>query len=149
MERSPGDAGALTRRVEALESHTHTYLTGKAEGHNNVQAETSTPIMIEAATAEERRLLPAEGAAAEGLPAGSLIPGADALTLAYTLPEPLFVTVELFDSLGTPVRKVIAGERTAGTHVFDLSDLNLPSGVYFYRLAAGRFGETLKLTVSN
>ena len=36
----------LTRRVEALEKHTHTYLTGKAEGHNNVQVETSEPIMI-------------------------------------------------------------------------------------------------------
>jgi hypothetical protein len=139
----------LTRRVEALESHTHTYLTGKAEGHNNVQAETSTPIMIEAATAEERRLLPAEDAVAERLPANSVLPGGDALTLTYTLPEPLFVTVELFDSLGAPLRKVVAGERTAGTHVFDLSNLDLTSGVYFYRLAAGRFAETMKLTVSN
>ena len=36
----------LTRRVEALEKHTHTYLTGKGEGQNNVQVETSQPIMI-------------------------------------------------------------------------------------------------------
>ena len=37
----------LTARVEALEGHTHTYLTGKGEGQNNTEVETSTPIMEE------------------------------------------------------------------------------------------------------
>ena len=37
----------LTARVEALEGHTHTYLTGTGEGQNNPEVETTTPIMEE------------------------------------------------------------------------------------------------------
>ena len=33
----------LKKRVDALEQHTHTYLTGRGEGHNNTEATTSTP----------------------------------------------------------------------------------------------------------
>ena len=32
----------LLQRIEALEDHTHTYLTGKGQGHNNTEAETGT-----------------------------------------------------------------------------------------------------------
>lgn len=54
----------LTRRVEALESHTHTYLTGKAEGHNNTEAETSMPLTGEEGPADGEETTETEETAA-------------------------------------------------------------------------------------
>jgi predicted extracellular nuclease len=39
--------GLLEGQVEALGNHTHTYLTGKGEGHNNTAATTGPPVILE------------------------------------------------------------------------------------------------------
>jgi outer membrane murein-binding lipoprotein Lpp len=40
------DLAELEHEVEALENHTHVYLTGKGQGHNNTRARTSEPSIV-------------------------------------------------------------------------------------------------------
>ena len=58
-------------------------------------------------------------------------------TIRYGLPHRVFVTLEVFNTLGQPISTLVSGEQAAGFHeaVFDGS--NLSSGTYFYRLTAG------------
>jgi hypothetical protein len=144
----------LKKRVDALEDHTHTYLTGRGEGHNNPEAETSKPILIvEEPTDDERRLLPAEEADVVPLPVKSVFlqnapnPFNPTTTITYQLPAPLFVTITLYDAQGRRARTLVSAERAAGPHAFAFDGADLASGVYYYRLTAGRFSETRKLTL--
>lgn len=145
----------LKKRVEALENHTHTYLTGRGEGHNNTEAETSKPILVEVEdpSDEERKLLPKEDPAAAALPVRSVFlnnapnPFNPSTTITYTLPEPLHVEIRLFDSQGRLARTLVSGARAAGPHALAFDGDGMASGVYYYRLTAGRFTETRKLTL--
>ena len=141
----------LKKRVDALEQHTHTYLTGRGEGHNNTEAETSKPILIvEEPTDDERRVLPKEG---EPLPVRSVFlsnapnPFNPSTTITYTLPEPMMVSIKLYDAQGRLARTLVSADRAAGPHAFAFDGADLASGVYYYRLTAGRFTETRKLTL--
>ena len=144
----------LKRRVEALENHTHTYLTGRGEGHNNTEAETSKPILVvEEPSDDERRLLPKEPKDSEPLPVKSVFlanapnPSNPTTTITYTLPEPLRVSIRLYTAQGQLARTLVDGDRVAGPHAFSFDGAGLASGVYYYRLTAGRFSETRKLTL--
>jgi hypothetical protein len=144
----------LKKRVDALEQHTHTYLTGRGEGHNNTEAETSKPILVvEEPSDDERRLLPAEEPNAEPLPVKSVFlanapnPSNPVTTITYTLPEPMRVRIQLFTAQGRLARTLVDDDRPAGPHAFAFDGADLASGVYYYRLTAGRFVETRKLTI--
>lgn len=144
----------LKKRVDALEQHTHTYLTGRGEGHNNTEAETSKPILVvEEPSDEERRLLPDEDPNAEPLPVKSVFlanapnPFNPTTTITYTLPEPLRVKIQLYTAQGQLARTLEDADRTAGPHAMAFDGEGLASGVYYYRLTAGRFTETRKLTL--
>jgi hypothetical protein len=144
----------LKKRVEALENHTHTYLTGRGEGHNNTEAETSKPILVvEDPSDAERKLLPPEDPSAESLPVKSVFlanapnPFNPTTTITYTLPEPLRVTIRLYTAQGQVARTLVDEERAAGPHAMAFDGSGLASGVYYYRLTAGRFTETRKLTL--
>jgi Secretion system C-terminal sorting domain len=58
-------------------------------------------------------------------------------TICYTLPEDVFVRIELYDILGRKVRMLEDNFRAPGTYAVKLEGSDLPSGVYFYRLVAG------------
>ncbi|MCS6989705.1 MAG: T9SS type A sorting domain-containing protein [Chloroherpetonaceae bacterium] len=68
-------------------------------------------------------------------------------TIAYRLPVASDVTLELFDALGRKITTLLNARQDAGEHRYalDASRLNLSSGVYLYRLRAGRFVETKKM----
>ena len=143
----------LKKRVTALENHTHTYLTGRGEGHNNTEAETSKPILVvEEPTDEERALLPDEGDKT-ALPVKSVFlanapnPFNPSTTITFTLPERLFTTIRIFDAQGRLARTLMSEDRAAGPHAVAFDGDGLASGVYYYRLTAGRFAETRKLTL--
>ncbi len=68
-------------------------------------------------------------------------------TITFTLPEKSFVTLEIFDSLGGEVSKLIAKEMLPGTYSREWNAEGLPSGAYFYRLQAGLYTETEKLVL--
>ena len=65
----------------------------------------------------------------------------------YHLPEANYVSLKIFNSLGEEVVTLIDNEfQDIGSHskLFNVNS-TLPSGVYFYRLQAGKFVETKKM----
>ena len=59
-------------------------------------------------------------------------------TIEYDLPERAFVDLSVYDILGRKVKTLVRGLREAGTYQSHLEGGDLPSGIYFYRLTAGR-----------
>ncbi len=75
-------------------------------------------------------------------------PFAHSSTIEYSLPEPQFVTLKVYDMLGAEIITLVNGEQSQGIHevLFDGSELK--SGIYFYRLQAGNYTETRKVLLS-
>jgi hypothetical protein len=73
-----------------------------------------------------------------GLHPASPNPFRDATTLSYTLPSPARVRLGLYDVRGRRVGALEDRDMPAGTHRVALDARALGSGVYFYRLEAGR-----------
>ena len=63
----------------------------------------------------------------------------------FTLPNAEFVTLKIYDILGKVVTTLINEELNAGNYTKTWDANNLSSGVYFYRLTAGKFTETKKM----
>lgn len=66
-----------------------------------------------------------------------------ATTIKYALPEAGFAKLEVYNVVGQVVRTLVAGQQNAGRYVvqWDASDdsgRSLSSGIYFYRLQAGK-----------
>jgi hypothetical protein len=57
------------------------------------------------------------------------------------------VTVKVFDMLGREIATLVNEVKAAGSYTVTFNAINLPSGVYFYRLQAGSFTETKKLVL--
>jgi hypothetical protein len=66
-------------------------------------------------------------------------------TISYDLPKRSFVTLKIVNVLGQEVATLVEGQQDPGQHQVKWSATGWPSGVYFYRLQAGKFVETKKL----
>ncbi len=65
----------------------------------------------------------------------------------FTLPNQAFVTLKIYDILGKEVTILINEELNAGNYTKTWDAKNLSSGVYFYKLTAGKFTETKKMVL--
>lgn len=74
-------------------------------------------------------------------------PFADLTNIRFRLPSPGFVTVKVYDVLGQEVETLLNGTQGAGDYRLQWNPVNLPNGVYFYRLQTGDFVETRKLVL--
>lgn len=59
-------------------------------------------------------------------------------SIKYALPEDADISIELFDILGNRVQTIYAGAQKAGVHTMQFEPSGLASGVYLYRLVAGK-----------
>jgi len=68
-------------------------------------------------------------------------------TLRYQLPEASSVKLEVYDVLGRKVATLVDAKQEAGRYTvrFNAAAYGLASGIYFYRLSAGKFVETKKM----
>jgi hypothetical protein len=57
----------------------------------------------------------------------------------------VFVTLKVYDLLGREVATLINAEKPAGNYNIEFNAHNLTSGVYLYRLQAGKFSDVKKL----
>ena len=71
----------------------------------------------------------------------------DITTFEYELQAPVMVSLLIFNHLGQQVAMLVNEQQDKGKHVFTWSAEGLPSGIYFYRLTAGRQSLTGKMIV--
>jgi len=68
--------------------------------------------------------------------------------IKYQLPENSFVTLKVFDVLGTEVATLVNDEKSAGSYAVPFSASKLSSGTYFYQLRAGKYLQTKKMVLT-
>jgi hypothetical protein len=68
-------------------------------------------------------------------------------TINYQVPELSFVTIKVYDVLGSEVGALVNEEKSVGSYKVEFNASDLSSGIYFYRLQAGSFVETKKMVL--
>lgn len=68
-------------------------------------------------------------------------------TITFSMPKQEFVTLKVFNTLGQEVKTLINGARQGGTHEVTFDAGNFPSGIYMYKLTAGKYVETKKMVL--
>jgi hypothetical protein len=63
-------------------------------------------------------------------------------TIRFSLPNRELVTLKVFDVLGREMATLVEGEMSAGNHAVTFVLDNSPSGLYFYKITAGKFSQT-------
>jgi hypothetical protein len=67
--------------------------------------------------------------------------------IRYSIPEASFASIKVYDMLGKEVATLVNEEQSAGNYEVDFDATGLSSGIYFYKLQAGNFIETRKMTI--
>lgn len=65
--------------------------------------------------------------------------------IKYSVPEASFVTLKVYDILGSEVVTLVNSKRGAGVYSLNFDASNLSSGIYLYTLSAGDFYQTKKM----
>lgn len=68
-------------------------------------------------------------------------------TISFSLPNNEFVTLKVFNILGSEVATLINENLSAGAYKYSFDAKNLASGVYLYELKAGNFREFRKMNL--
>ncbi len=68
-------------------------------------------------------------------------------TINFVIPKSSFVNLSVYDILGRKVSTLINEEKTAGIYKVEFNAINLPSGIYFYKIKAGSFVQTKKMVL--
>ena len=68
-------------------------------------------------------------------------------SITYALPKESHVDLKVFDVLGRKVAALVNESKGAGEYTVQWDARNVPGGVYFYRLVAGRFSDTKRLVL--
>ncbi len=67
--------------------------------------------------------------------------------IKYQIPELSFVTLKVYNVLGSEVAALVNEEKPAGSYVLEFNGTSFPSGIYFYQLKAGSLVETKKMVL--
>jgi hypothetical protein len=69
-------------------------------------------------------------------------------TIPFYIPGTNKVNLIVYDVLGNKIFTLVNEERPGGEYNFKFDATGLPSGIYFYRLQAGKFRDTKKMVLS-
>ena len=64
--------------------------------------------------------------------------------IQYSLNELQFVSLKVYNLLGKEITSLVNQQKPAGNYKIEFDGSDLSSGVYFYRMEAGRFIDTKK-----
>jgi hypothetical protein len=65
--------------------------------------------------------------------------------IRFSVHELSFVKLKVYDIVGNEIETLVNQEKPAGSYEVQFSAVDLPSGVYFYRIQAGGFIDTKKM----
>jgi para-nitrobenzyl esterase len=65
--------------------------------------------------------------------------------IRFEIPRESIVTIKLYDLLGREIKTLVNEEKTAGSYSYIFDGSSLSSGIYFYRITAGKFAQTKKM----
>ena len=71
-----------------------------------------------------------------------------ATSIKYTIPHGGHVRLSVYNLLGQEVARLVDGIQSEGTYEFEFNRMNLPSGIYFYRIQAPGLVETKKMVIA-
>ncbi|MGB5530684.1 MAG: S41 family peptidase [Ignavibacteriaceae bacterium] len=66
-------------------------------------------------------------------------------TICYSIPILSLVTLKIYDVLGNEIVTLVNEEKSTGNYEVEFDGTGLSSGIYFYKLLAGRFVKTKKM----
>jgi hypothetical protein len=67
--------------------------------------------------------------------------------IEFTLPDVADVVLKIYDITGKEITTLANGSFEKGTHKIAFNAINLPSGIYFYRIQAGNFVEVKRMVL--
>lgn len=65
--------------------------------------------------------------------------------ISFSLTEPAYTTLTVYNVVGQEVASLVGEELAAGSYKVNFKAENLPSGVYFYKIQSGLFNQTRKM----
>jgi len=65
--------------------------------------------------------------------------------IEYSIPQDNFVKIQIFDITGREISTPVNEFKKAGRYNISFNALNLPSGVYFYKMSAGNFSDVKRM----
>jgi hypothetical protein len=68
-------------------------------------------------------------------------------TIEYSIPRSDRVSLKVFNLLGQEIATLVNEVQAAGTYAVSFNASSFPSGVYFYRLEAGKFSVVRKMAI--
>ena len=66
-------------------------------------------------------------------------------TISYQVPQPAFVTIKVFNTIGQEIKTLLSEFKQSGSYSIRFDGSGLTSGVYFYALIARDFVQTKKM----
>ena len=66
-------------------------------------------------------------------------------TIKFGVKEKSKVRIDIFNSIGEKVNSVLNAEREPGNYQVEFNASDLPSGVYIYRIEAGKYNSIKKM----
>jgi 5'-nucleotidase / UDP-sugar diphosphatase len=109
------------------------------EGTQGRIVDTSDPVSVPIAGSD----LPADYSLQQNYPN----PFNPTTTIVYSIPSSEMVTLRVYNILGQEVATLVDKVQESGTYMYTFDSAHLPSGVYLYRLQAGDFAETKRMSV--
>ncbi len=66
--------------------------------------------------------------------------------ISFSIPEQTFVELKIYNILGIEIEEIISKELPAGSYTENFDASQLSSGIYFYKLNAGKYSDVKKMT---
>lgn len=70
-------------------------------------------------------------------------------TISFEIPDNKYVSLKVFNMLGTEIIELAGKEYSTGKHTVEFDTKNLPKGIYFYTIKAENFSASQKMIVQS
>ena len=108
---------------------------------NSSYSNEAVPVIIIVGQLNQAENLPSEYTLLQNYPN----PFNPSTNLEFGISELGFVSLKVYDALGKVVRTLVNENKRVGNYNIKFDGSDLPSGIYFYRLEAGKFIETKRM----